>query len=171
MKKVIIALAIAASLTVPQAFANESMDHMKVSVDSLNVRSSAMVGNNRVGVLHMGDVVSLESRSADGLWCKVSSEEKDWKNMYVACRYLTSKDATVSSSAGNGWMEINGARWAGIKLNVRSSASFGDNRIGFANEGDELWVLAKSNDGAWCKVKWEKNGHTKGYVACRLLTK
>lgn len=169
MKKMIIALAVAASLVAPTAaLANDGENGNRVvMVSNLNVRTSPKIADNVAGVLHAGDMVDLKSKTDDGVWCVVDA--KDWKGAFVACRYIGAKTDGMSAPS-KGWIEINGFRMVGSSnLNVRSSAVVGNNRIGFFSKGDQVRVLEKSPSTGWCKVAFNKNGHEKGYVVCKYL--
>lgn len=177
MKKMIIALALVAGMMVPSVYANgdgdkehdDGVNTRIVMVSSLNVRAGASVSSAIVGTLALGDKVDYEVKSADGLWCRVDVPSRGWNDVYVACRYLGFK--TMSAPSGNGWIEINGTRTVGMLLNVRSAAAVGNNLISFLKTGDQVFVKAKSANGLWCKIDFNKFGRIDGYVACRYLMK
>lgn len=151
------------TLSASIASANDQMQHEgmeRMVGTTLNVRSSAGVANNLIGYLSTGDKVTVWKKSADGLWCNIS-----WKNgtAWVACRYLMKfgdhdqKDEKHDEKDG---MVVTSA------LNVRSTPIVGNNRIGYLNIGDRVWVRGKSSTGWWCNIDFQGRS---AWVACAYL--
>lgn len=147
------------------ASANEGSDKdgmVRLVGTTLNVRSSAGVANNLVGYLSTGDKVTVWSKSSDGLWCKISFKNS---TAWVACRYLMKEGSHEEpkhedKDNGKDGMTVTSA------LNVRSMPAVADNRIGYLNIGDKVWVKGKSSNDWWCKIEFKGQ---EAWVACQYL--
>ncbi|MFN7160967.1 MAG: SH3 domain-containing protein [Candidatus Gracilibacteria bacterium] len=152
------------TLSASIASANDGNEGMiRMAGTTLNVRSSAGVANNLIGYLNTFDKVTVWSKSSDGAWCKISFKNS---TAWVACRYLMKevnhedkKDHDKNDNRKDG-MTVTSA------LNVRSTPAVADNRIGYLNIGDRVWVKEKSSNGLWCKIDF--NGR-EAWIACAYL--
>ena len=132
-----------------------------------NIRKEPRVSNNVLGQLHAGEVVTLLERSNDSAWYHIQAPEAEG---WVSATLLTIDPEVanqVSTSAppetGLSAKVFNGG-------NVRERPVTGKPRDQI-NAGETVQLLAKTSDGGWYKISYNRDGTPiTGWVSVTLLT-
>jgi flagellar FliL protein len=132
-----------------------------------NIRKEPQVGDNVLGQLHAGEVVTLLERSNDSTWYRVQAPEAEG---WVSATLLTIDPKVaqqVSTSAppetGLSAKVFNGG-------NVRARPVTG-RPLDQINAGETVQLLTKTSDGGWYQISYTRDGTPiTGWVSVTLLT-
>jgi flagellar FliL protein len=129
-----------------------------------NIRKEPLVGNNVLGQLHAGEVVTLLERSNDSRWYRVQAPEAAG---WVSATLLTidpevakQVPAVAPPETGLTAKVFNGG-------NVRARPVTGK-PLDQINAGETVQLLAKTSDGGWYQITNIRN--ITGWVSVTLLT-
>ena len=129
-----------------------------------NIRKESQVGDNVLGQLHAGEVVTLLERSTDSAWYRVQAPEAEG---WVSATLLTidpevAKQVSTATPPETGLSAtvFNGG-------NVRARPVTGK-PLDQINAGETVQLLAKTSDGGWYQIKNIRN--ITGWVSVTLLT-
>jgi hypothetical protein len=132
-----------------------------------NIRQEPQVGNNVLGQLHAGEVVTLLERSNDSTWYRVKAPEAEG---WVSATLLTidpevAKQVSTATPPETGLSAsvFNGG-------NVRERPVTGK-PLDQINAGETVQLLAKTSDGGWYQITYTRDGKPiTGWVSVTLLT-
>lgn len=132
-----------------------------------NIRKEPQVGNNVLGQLHAGEVVTLLERSNDSTWYRVKAPEAEG---WVSATLLTIPPEVATQVATSAPPEtgLNAKVFNGG--NVREKPVTGK-PLDQINAGETVNLLAKASDGGWYQITYTRNGKPiTGWVSVSLLT-
>jgi hypothetical protein len=132
-----------------------------------NIRKEPQVGDNVLGQLHAGEVVTLLERSNDSTWYRVQAPEAEG---WVSATLLTINPEVASQvsiatppETGLSAKVFNGG-------NVRARPVTGK-PLDQINAGETVQLLAKTSDGGWYQISYTRDGTPiTGWVSVTLLT-
>ena len=142
-----------------------SSTSMKVTTDSLNVRSGASTSYSVIGELKKGTVIEVDSISSG--WAKFNF---NGKTAYCSASYL--EKATTS---GGSTSTTDNTATVTDDVNLRDSASWSANKMLVIKKGEAVEVISK--DSTWTKVKYAgktgyvPNDYLKGGVSTTTVEK
>ncbi|GEM_PF-1256809 len=152
------------SCSVPAGVASSSSNEcVYVTVDSLNIRSSASLAGEVLGQAKFQDSLTVVGK--EGAWLKIYY----WgvtgfvRGDMVSCSKPTALSSTASASKECVYVTVD-------LLNIRSSASTSSSVLGQASYRDELTVVGR--EGEWLKIYyWGVTGFVRGdMVSCTKPT-
>jgi len=132
-----------------------------------NIRKEPQVGNNVVGQLHAGEVVTLLERSTDSTWYRVIAPEAEG---WVSATLLTidPEVAKQVSTAAPPETGLNAKVFNGGNVRERPVTGKPLDQI---NAGETVHLLAKTSDGGWYQITYSRDGKPiTGWVSGTLLT-
>lgn len=114
--------------------------------NAINVRSGPDSGFWVVGVLAANETVPILGVNASGTWWLINT---GFTQGWVADSVVTTSNTTgvPVQSVGESIVVTTG------ELNVRTGPGIGASTIGLAVNGSRLFVIGRSNDGAWLNVR------------------
>jgi Bacterial SH3 domain len=132
-----------------------------------NIRKEPQVGNNVLGQLHAGEVVTLLERSNDSTWYRVAAPEAEG---WVSATLLTIDPEVASQVAPATPPETGLSATAFNGGNVRERPVTG-RPLDQINAGETVQLLAKTSDGGWYQISYTRDGTPiTGWVSVTLLT-
>lgn len=139
----------------------------KITVNSLNVRSSPSLNSSIIGKLQLGENVSVISQTSE--WTEISyTGTKAWiSSQYIqlgqsSSGQLTQTKEKESESSGN-----HTGRVTATSLIVRDSATLNGKPIGSVQKDDTFQIIEETNN--WAKIQYTKGSY--GWVASWYLDK
>ena len=130
--------------------------------NNLNVRKGAGASYTKLGTLKKGAKIDIVAKTSNG-WYKIKYNKGYGyvSGTYVKVGSTTPTTPTTSETA----MTATGTPKYNLK--VRAAASTSSKQIGSVKKGAKLDIVAKTNNNAWYKIKYNK-GY--GYVAAQYVT-
>jgi len=132
-----------------------------------NIRKEPQVGNNVLGQLHAGEVVTLLERSNDSAWYRVKAPEAEgWVSatlLKIDAEMAKQVPTSAPPETGLSAKVFNGG-------NVRERPVTGK-PLDQINAGETVRLLAKTSDGGWYQINYTRAGKPiTGWVSISLLT-
>lgn len=132
-----------------------------------NIRKEPQVGNNVLGQLHAGEVVTLLERSNDSAWYRVKAPEAEgWVSatlLKIDAEMAKQVPTSAPPETGLSAKVFNGG-------NVRERPVTGK-PLDQINAGETVRLLAKTSDGGWYQISYIRAGKPiTGWVSISLLT-
>jgi hypothetical protein len=132
-----------------------------------NIRREPQVGDNVLGQLHAGEVVTLLERSNDSTWYRVQAPEAEG---WVSATLLTidPKVAQQVSTPAPPETGLSAKVFNGGNVRARPVTGKPLDQI---NAGETVQLLAKTSDGGWYQISYTRDGTPiTGWVSVTLLT-
>lgn len=132
-----------------------------------NIRKEPQVGNNVLGQLHAGEVVTLLERSNDSAWYRVKAPEAEgWVSatlLKIDAEMAKQVPTSAPPETGLSAKVFNGG-------NLRERPVTGK-PLDQINAGETVRLLAKTSDGGWYQINYTRAGKPiTGWVSISLLT-